>query len=74
MSSIPDEDDFCMLETKHDRRTAPKPKFFALKGRLQEQRPIRRKTVPGSIPGEDGFFSSETKHARRTAPRPKFFV
>jgi hypothetical protein len=69
----PPEDSFCSLGTKHDRRTAPKPKLFAPVTRLQEQRPQLQKTVLGSSPDEDGFSSLETKH-NRTVQRTKLFV
>jgi hypothetical protein len=67
-----DENCSCSSETKHHRRTAPRPKLFVSARRLQKQRPQHRKTVLGSSPNEDGFCSSETKHGRRTAPRQKF--
>jgi hypothetical protein len=57
------------LETKHDKRTAPKSKLFVSKRRLQKQKSQPRVTLPGSIPGEDVFCSSETKHDRRTAQK-----
>jgi hypothetical protein len=37
------EDGFCSSETKHDRRTVPRPKLFVSKRRLQKQRPLRPK-------------------------------
>jgi hypothetical protein len=51
----PGEGGFCILETKHDRRTSPRPKLFVLTRRLQKQRPQPRKTVLVSSLGEDGF-------------------
>jgi hypothetical protein len=39
LGSSTGEYDFCSSETKHDKRTASKPKLFALAGRLQEQKP-----------------------------------
>jgi hypothetical protein len=69
LSSIPGEGGSCSSETKHDRRTAPRPVLFVSASRLQEERPRHQKTVQSSSPDEDGFCSSETKHDRRTARR-----
>jgi hypothetical protein len=38
LSSIPGEGGPCSSETKHDRRTAPRPKLFVSKKRLQKWR------------------------------------
>jgi hypothetical protein len=57
LSSSPGEGGSCSSETKHDRRTAPKPKLFASKRRLQKERPQPRKTVLGSSASEDGSVS-----------------
>jgi hypothetical protein len=65
---------FCTSETKHDIKSAPRPKLFVSARRLQEQRPQPRKICLGSSPGEDGFCNSETKHDRRTVPRSQLFV
>jgi hypothetical protein len=70
----PGEGGSCSSETKHNRRTAPRPKLFVSERRLQKQRHQTRKIVLGSSPGEDGFYSLETKHDKRTAPGPKLFV
>jgi hypothetical protein len=69
MSSILGEGSSCSSETKHDRRTAPRPKLFVSKRRLQKQRPQRRRTILGSSSDKDDFCSSKTKHDIRTAPR-----
>jgi hypothetical protein len=74
LGSKPGEGGFCILETKHDRITSPRPKFFVSTRILQESWPQPRETVMGLSPGEDGFCSSETKHDRRTAQRTKLFV
>jgi hypothetical protein len=74
LSSSPGEGGSCSSESKHNRRTAPRPKFFVSKRRLQKQRLQPRKVALGSCHGEDVFCSSETKHDRTTAPRPKLFV
>jgi hypothetical protein len=71
LGSIPGEDGFCTSEIKHGRRSAPRPKLFVSKRRLQKQRPETRETVLGSIAGEYVFCCSENRHDRRTAPRPK---
>jgi hypothetical protein len=68
------EDGFCSSETKHDRRTAPRPKLFESVGVYRNKGRNPEKSALGSSPGEDGFFSSETKHDRRTVSRPKQFV
>jgi hypothetical protein len=73
-SSSPSEGGSCSSETKHNRRTAPRPKLFASTRKLQEQRPQLRKPVLCSNHGEDGFCSSETKHDIRRVPRPELFV
>jgi hypothetical protein len=70
------EGGFCSLETKVDRRMAPRPKLFVSMRRLQKQRPTtppKKRTVLGSSPDKDGLCSSETKYDKRTAPRKKFF-
>jgi hypothetical protein len=74
LSSSPVEGNSCSSETKHNRKTAPRPKLFASKSRLQKQRPQPRQTFLGSSPGEDGFCSWVTTHDRRTTSRPKLFV
>jgi hypothetical protein len=74
LGSKPGEGGFCILETKHDRRTSPRPKLFVSTWRLQEQQPQPRKTVLCSSPGEDVFCSSETKHDKITAQRTKLFI
>jgi hypothetical protein len=38
LGSSPGEDGFCSSETKHDRRTVPRPKLFVSVRRLREQR------------------------------------
>jgi hypothetical protein len=38
LSSSPGEGGSCSSETKHDRRTAPRPELFVSARRLQEQR------------------------------------
>jgi hypothetical protein len=43
LSSNPSEGGSCSSETKHDRRTASRPKLFVSKRRLQKQRPQPRK-------------------------------
>jgi hypothetical protein len=43
LRSNPGEDGFCNFQTKHNRRAAPRPKFFDLVRILQEQRPQPRK-------------------------------
>jgi hypothetical protein len=43
LSSIPGEGGSCSSETKNDRRTAPRPKLFVSKKRLQKQGPQHRK-------------------------------
>jgi hypothetical protein len=48
----PGEGGFCSTETKHDRRTAPRPKLFVSTKRLQEQRSQPQKSVLGSSPGK----------------------
>jgi hypothetical protein len=66
-SSIPGEGGSCSSETKHDRRTAPRPKkFFVSKRRLQKKGHNPEKLLDSS-PDENVFSSSETKHDRRTA-------
>jgi hypothetical protein len=74
LSSIPGEGSSCSSETKHNRRTAPRPKLFVSERRLQKQGPQYRKTVLGSILVEDVFCNSETKHDRRTVQRITLFV
>jgi hypothetical protein len=51
MSSIPGEGGSCNSETKHDRRTAPRPKLFVSKRRSQELRSLTQKLswVPVSV-------------------------
>jgi hypothetical protein len=65
----PGEDGFCSSETKHDRRTAPRPKSFVSAGTSHDSRPRLQKIVLGSSPG-----SSENKHNRKRAPKPKQFA
>jgi hypothetical protein len=69
----PSDSGFCILETKHDRRTLPRSKLFAWTRRLQEQWPQHWKTILGSSPGEDSFCNLETKHDR-TVKRTKLFA
>jgi hypothetical protein len=57
------EGGFCCSETKHDIRTAPRPKLFVSTRRLQDRG--HTKSVLSSSPGEDGFCNSVTKHDRR---------
>jgi hypothetical protein len=57
LSSSPSEGGSCTSEIKHDRRTAPRPKLFVSKRRLQEQRPQPQKSVLGSSPGENVFVA-----------------
>jgi hypothetical protein len=64
----------CTLETKHDRRTAPRTKLFFSAKRLQEQRQQPQITVFLTSPGEDDFFSSEIRHDTRIGPIPKLLV
>jgi hypothetical protein len=73
-SSMPGDGCSCSSETKHDRRTAPIPKWVASKSRLHKHRPEPRKTALGSISGEDDICSSETKRDTKTALRPKLFA
>jgi hypothetical protein len=58
--SSPNVGGFSVMETKYNRRTAPRQKLFV--------------SVLGSRSGEDGFCSSVTRHNSRTAPRTKLFV
>jgi hypothetical protein len=58
----PSLDRFCCLETKHNKRTAQRPKSFISAGKLQAQRLQPRKSVLGSSPGEDGVCSLENRH------------
>jgi hypothetical protein len=50
------KDGFNKLETKHYKRTAPRPKLFVLVGRLQELKATNQKTVLGSSLGEGVGF------------------
>jgi hypothetical protein len=70
----PGEDGFCILETKHDRRTSQRPKLCVATRGLQEQRPQPRKTVPDLSPGEDDFCNSKAKHDRRMAQSTQLLV
>jgi hypothetical protein len=74
LSLIPSEGGSCSSETKHDRRTAPRPKLFVSRRILQKQRLQPRKTLLSSIPVKDGFWSSDTKLNTRTAPRQMFLL
>jgi hypothetical protein len=47
LSLIPGEGGSCSSKTKHDRRTAPRPKWFFSKRRFEELRPRPRKNCPG---------------------------
>jgi hypothetical protein len=49
------EGGFCSWESKHDSRTAPRPKLFVSARRLQEQKSQPRKCVLGSSTGKDSF-------------------
>jgi hypothetical protein len=73
LSSSPGEGDSCGSETKHSRRTAPRPTLFAWKRRSQERRPQPWKPALGSYLCNCGPCNSETKHSI-TAPRPDLFV
>jgi hypothetical protein len=75
LGSEPGGCDFCTLETKHNRKTSPRPKLFvsARNYRFNGNPPLR-KTVLGSSLGEYVFCSSKTKHDRRTAQRTELFV
>jgi hypothetical protein len=54
-SSSPGEGGSHSSGSKHNRKTAPRPKLFISVRRLQEQRPQPRKIVLGTSPDEDGF-------------------
>jgi hypothetical protein len=45
----PSKDGFCKSETKHDRRTVPRPKSFVSMRRSQEQGHKSEKTILGSV-------------------------
>jgi hypothetical protein len=66
LGSSPGEGSFCSSETKHDRRTAPRPKMFLSVVRLQEQKPQPQKIVLGSSPRSTNIIPSnypfEFKH------------
>jgi hypothetical protein len=64
LDSSPGEDGLCSSKTKHDKRTAPRPKLFVSMRRLQEQMPQPQKTVLGSSLGEDVFCTLETNDGR----------
>jgi hypothetical protein len=49
LNSSPSEDGFFTSETKHNKRTTPRPKLFVSAGRLQEQWPQRFFLVGASI-------------------------
>jgi hypothetical protein len=63
LGSKPHEGGFCTSETKHDRRTSPRPKLLVSTNRLQEQRLQHRETVLGSSPDEGVFCSSEEQRS-----------
>jgi hypothetical protein len=67
ISSRPVEGGFCSLETRHDRGTAPKPKFF--KRRDNRTETISPKICPGFVSRDDSFCSSVNGHGRRPEPR-----
>jgi hypothetical protein len=50
------EGGFCSLETKHNRRMAPRPKLFVSK-RFKKQRPQPPKTVLDMNLGENAFVT-----------------
>jgi hypothetical protein len=74
MGTIPGEEGFCSLVTKHDRKMVPQPKLFVLKKSLQKQRPQCQKTVFITSLDENAVCSLETLHDRRTALGPKLFI
>jgi hypothetical protein len=57
LSSSPFESGSCSSETKHDGRTAPRPKLIVSKRKLRKQIPEPRKTVLWPSPGEDIFVA-----------------
>jgi hypothetical protein len=64
-SGSPGEADFCISETKHGRRTAPKPKLFVATSRLHDKVCSPEKSVLGWSHDEAVFYCYVKKHDRR---------